>query len=101
MDLFVFLSYGKLYADLHVKANDCHQYLTSTSSHPDHAKKLIAYSQMLCLSRHCSFEEDSEPHKSRMRSWFFKKRYPEQIIDKEMSKVQFDFSRKMKPKEKK
>ena len=33
-----------------------------------------------------------------MRSWFFKRKYPEEIIDKEMSKVKFNFPRKMKPK---
>ena len=36
-----------------------------------------------------------------MRSRFLKRRYPEEIIDKEMSKVKFDFFRKIKQKEKK
>ena len=27
LDLFVWFSYGKLYTDLHIKANDYHQYL--------------------------------------------------------------------------
>ena len=35
-----------------------------------------------------------------MRSWFLKGRYPEEIDDKEMSKVKFKFSRKIKPKDK-
>ena len=33
-----------------------------------------------------------------MRSWFFKRKYPDEIIDMEMSKVKFNFPRKMKPK---
>ena len=33
-----------------------------------------------------------------MRSLFLKRRYPEEIIDKEISKVKFHFSRKIKPK---
>ena len=36
-----------------------------------------------------------------MRSWFLKKRYPEGIVDKEMSKVKFNLSRESKPKVKK
>ena len=36
-----------------------------------------------------------------MRSRFFKIRYPEKIIGKEMSNVKFNFFRKIKPKDKK
>ena len=32
-----------------------------------------------------------------MRSWFLKRRYPREIVDKEMSKVKFNLSRKIKP----
>ena len=35
-----------------------------------------------------------------MRSWFLKGRHPEEIDDKEMSKVKFNFSRKIKLKDK-
>ena len=36
-----------------------------------------------------------------MRSWFLKRRYPGEIVGKEMSIVKFNFSRKIKPKDKK
>ena len=35
-----------------------------------------------------------------MKSWVLKIRYPEEIVDKQMSKVKFNFSRKTKPKSK-
>ena len=100
MDLSVSLSDGNLYTDLHIKATDCHQHLEYTSSQPEHTKKSIIYSQTLRLSRLCSFEQEFEGHKRNLRSWFVKRRYPEEIIDKEMSKVKFNFSKKINPKEK-
>lgn len=35
-----------------------------------------------------------------MRSWFLKRKQPEKIIDNEMFKVKFTFSRKIKPRQK-
>ena len=56
LDLSVSLCNGNLYTDLHFKATDCYQYLKYTSSHPEHPKKSIIYSQTLRLSRFCSFD---------------------------------------------
>ena len=99
MDLSVSLYNENLYTDLHIKATDCHQYLEYTSSNPEHTKKSIIYSQNLRLSWLCSFEQEFQGHKRNLRSWFVKRRYPEEIIDKEMSKVKFNFSNKINPKE--
>ena len=63
---------------------------------PKHTKKSIT----LRLSRLCSFEQEFEGHKKNLGSWFVKRRYPEEIIDKEMLKVKFNFSKKINPKEK-
>ena len=49
LDLSVSLCNGNLYTDLHIKATDCHQHLEYTSSHPEHSKKSIIYSQTLRL----------------------------------------------------
>ena len=92
LNLSVCLCNGKPFTDLHNKATDCHQYLEYTSPHPDHTKKSTVYSQELRLSRLCSFEEDIVSKKSNMRSSFLKRRYPEEIVDKEMSKVKFNRS---------
>ena len=47
LDLSVSLSETKLYTDLYIKPTDRHQYLHYSSSHPDHTKKSIIYSQTL------------------------------------------------------
>ena len=99
-NLSVSLSNGNLYTDLNIKATVCHQYLEYTSSHPEHTKKSIIYRQTLRLSNLCSFEQDFEGHKRNLRLWFIKRRYPEKIIDKEMSKVKSNFPKKIIPKEK-
>ena len=98
LDLSVSLSNGNLYTYLHIKATDCHQYLEYTSSYPEHTKKSLIYSQTLRLSRLYSFEQDFEGHKRNLRSWFVERRDPQEIIDKEMSMVKFDFFKKINPK---
>ena len=99
LDLSVGLCNGNLYTGLHFKATDCYQYLEYTSSHPEHTKKSIIYSQTLHLTRLYSFQQEFEGHKRNLRSWFAK-RYSEEIIDKEMLKAKFNFPGKINPKEK-
>ena len=73
--LSVKLSCNKLSTDLYVKSTDRHQYLHYTSSHPEHTKKSVVYSQALRLSRICSKEKDFEKHICEMKSWFSQRRY--------------------------
>ena len=47
LDLDVQLSGGELTTNLHIKPRDRHQYLHFTSSHPNHTKHSIIYSQAL------------------------------------------------------
>ena len=58
LDLKVSLLDNKLSTDLYIEPTDRHQYLHYSSSHPDHTKKLIVYSQTLRLNRICSVEAD-------------------------------------------
>ena len=44
---------NKLSPDLCIKSTDRHQYLHYSSSHPEHTKKPVVYSQALRLSRIC------------------------------------------------
>ena len=92
LDCKVNLFENKLTTDLYVKPTDTHQYLDYTSSHPEHTKKSIVYSQTLRLRRICSFETDFLKRKNEMKSWFLKRGYPERLIDKEMKKVKFNHS---------
>ena len=52
--IIVKLSKGRLITDLHIKDTDPHQYFNS--SHPDHTKRSIIYSQTLRLTKICTFE---------------------------------------------
>ena len=89
LDLKVSLLDNKLSTDLYIKPTDRHQYLHYSSSHPDHTKKSIVYSQTLRLNRVCSVEADFVRRKKEMKSWFLKRGYPENIINREMEKVKF------------
>ena len=89
LDLKVKLKQGKIETDLHVKSTDRHQYLHYTSSHPEHTKRSIVFSQSLRISRICSQAEDFRKHTTEMRSWFYKRGYPKGLVEKEMGKVKF------------
>ena len=54
----------------------------------------IIYSQTLRLKRLYSLEKDFKEKLSEMKSWFLKRRCPEQIIDYEMVKVNFRENKK-------
>ena len=66
-----------------------HQYLHYASSHPGHTKRSVVFSQTLRFSRLCSEENDFKNYRSRMKSWFLKRGYPEKLIEDEMRKVKF------------
>ena len=83
------LSGNKLSTDLYIKPTDRHQYLHYTSSHPEHTKKSVVYSQALRLSRICSEEKDFKKHIGEMKSWFSQRGYPQKLIETETSKVKF------------
>ena len=89
LDLTVSLLDNKMSTDLYIKPTDRHQYLHYSSSHPDHTKKSIVYSQTLRLNRICSVEADFVRDKKEMKSWFLKRGYPENITNGEIKKVKF------------
>ena len=68
LDLKVKLKQGKIETDLHVKSTDRHQYLHYTSSHPEHTKRSIVFSQSLRVGRICSQAKDFRKHTTEMRS---------------------------------
>ena len=84
LDLKVKLKQDKAEEDLHVKSMDRHQYLHYSSSHPEHTKR---FSQSLRGSRICSQAEDFRKHTTEMTSWFYKRGYPKDLVEKEMGKV--------------
>ena len=89
LDLNVSLENGLVNTDLIIKSTDCHQCLHCSSSHPDHIKNSIIYSQTLRLSNICTYEEDFDKHVLNMKSWFLERGYSKQMIDSQMGKVKF------------
>ena len=89
LDLNVSLENGSVTTDLHTKSTDCHQYLHCSSSHPNHIKNSIIYSQTLRLSKIFMYEEDFDKHVLNMRLWFLERGYSRQMIDSQMGKVKF------------
>ena len=79
---------------MYVKPIDRHQYLHYTSSHPDHTKRSIVFSQTLRISRLCSKREDFNSFCIQMKIWFPRRDYPEDLIDTEKKKVKFSPPRK-------
>ena len=62
LDLKVKLLERKIKTDLYIKETDRHQYLHYSSSHPNHTKRSIVFSQALRMKRICSEEEDFKTH---------------------------------------
>ena len=83
LDLIMTVSEQKL------KTTDRHQCLHYASSHPEHTKRSVVFSQTLRISRLCSEENDFKNYRSQMKSWFLKRGYPEKLIENEMRKVKF------------
>ena len=94
LDLKVNLSNGSITTDLHIKPTEKHHYLHFSSSHPDHTKRSIIYSQALRISRICTFEKDFNRHATEMKSWFRNRGYPDWLINREMSKVKHNSNNK-------
>ena len=67
----------------------------SSSSHSEHTKRFIVYSETLCVNRLCSLEKDFKYHNLNMKECFIKRGYPEFVIEKEKWK-RFVFLSKVK-----
>ena len=90
LDLKVKLKGGNYVTDLHVKSTDRYKYLHFSSAYPNNTKRSIVFSQTLRISRLCSNESDFKNNNEKMRSWFVKREYPEQLIDPEIKKGKFN-----------
>ena len=92
LDLDVSLRNGEFSTDLYVKPTDEHQYLHYKSSHPEHIKNSLPYSQALILSRICSSENNFKGHVYRKKEWFLARDYPKNVVNEQINKVIFSMS---------
>ena len=81
--------YGNLITNCLAKPTDRHQYLHFTSSHANHTKRSIVYSQAPGESRICSRECDCDFRKNipDMKTWFLRQGYHKNVVKSEMKKV--------------
>ena len=89
LDLNVSLRNGAIHTDVYIKPTDGHQYLHYQSSHPQHIKNSIPYSQALRLNRICSSEKDFRTYVSHMNECFSARGYPEIVVNNQIDKFVF------------
>ena len=65
---------------MHYKPPDSHNYLLHSSSHPQHVKNAIPFSQFLRLRRLCSNDSDFNNKCEEMCQFFKKRGYPDSAI---------------------
>ena len=84
LDATVYLENGKIKTDLYFKPTDTHQYLHSSSCHPDHCKKGIPYSQTLRLNRICSDSTSFDRRCNDLERWLLERGYNEKEVWKQV-----------------
>ena len=79
LDIKLSINDNGLSTSVHYKPTDSHNYLLHSSSHPQHVKNAIPFSQFLRLRRLCS--DDTDFNKCEEMCQFFKKRgYPDSAV---------------------
>ena len=81
LDILVSINSNALGTSVSYRPTDSHSYLLFSSSHPNHTKQSIPYSQFLRLRRLCSDDKDFETKSSEMRSFFVQRGYPTHLLD--------------------
>ena len=76
LDISVSINGDALATSVSYKPTDSHSYLLFPSSHPNHTKESIPYSQFLRLRRLCSDDKDFETKSLEMRTFFVERGYP-------------------------
>ena len=69
-----------LSTSVYYKPTDAHSYLLHSSSHPNHVKNSIPFSQILRLRRLCSDELDFSNKSEEMLQFFKNRGYPDSVV---------------------
>ena len=93
LDISVSINGDALATSVSYKPTDSHSYLLFSSSHPNHTKQSIPYSQFLRLRRLCSDDKDFETKSLEMRTFFVERGYPTHLLDSAIQKA-FNNSRR-------
>ena len=87
LDILVSIIGNRLTTSVFYKPTDSHSYLLYSSSHPNHTKQSIPFSQFLRLRRLCSEDEDFQSKSLEMREFFVQCGYPTSLLDTAFSKA--------------
>ena len=88
LDINVSIHNNGLSTSVYYKPTDAHSYLLQSSSHPNHVKNSIPFSQFLRLRRLCSDELDFS-NKSEVMLQFLKNRgYPDSVVKTAQERAQ-------------
>ena len=87
LDLCLKPTSDRLLTGIHYKETDNHSYLSHISSHPVCCKNSIPYSQFLRLRRICSEENDFENKSKEMASFFQRRGYPSNVVQRAQERV--------------
>ena len=78
---------GRITTKLHRKPTDGHQFIHWQSSHPDHVKTSVLYSQLLRAKRNSSRNEDYKMEAGKLCARFRLRGYPEEEIEEQVRKA--------------
>ena len=81
LDILVSINGNKLSTSVFYKATDSHSYLLFSSSHPNHTKRSIPFSQFLRLRRIFSEDEDFQAKSLELRHFYVQRGYPTSLLD--------------------
>ena len=87
LDILVSINGNLLSTSVSYKPTDSYSYLLFSSSHPNHTKRSIPFSQFLRLRRICSEDEDFQAKSLEMRHFFVQRGYPTSLLDTTFSKA--------------
>ena len=80
LDIKLSINDNGLSTSVHYKPTDSHNYLLHSSSHPQHVKKAIPFSQFLRLRCLCSDDTDFNDKCEEMCQFFKKRGYPDSAL---------------------
>ncbi len=81
LDILVSINGNRLVTSVFYKPTDSYSYLLYSSSHPNHTKRSIPFSQFLRLRRLCSEDEDFHTKSLEMRDFFVQHGYSTSLLD--------------------
>ena len=87
LDVVIKIKESTIITHLYCKPTYCYQYLHYDSSHVNHIKRSIIFSQTLRLKRICSENNDLNVHIEDLKIWPRKKRFLDSLFKEQVDKA--------------